>query len=145
RGITGRLTSQQMGHEVRTASSRMLSAAAFGEIIILIVYLPILALAGVEGKMFKPMAQTVIFAILVAFVLSLTYVPVMASVFLGKNLYNTQAIADRMMDFNYERFVPMSTDLLSREYLVIIVFGAVSTTSDVSNVSFCGDVPPSLH
>ncbi|MEJ7667121.1 MAG: efflux RND transporter permease subunit [Hymenobacter sp.] len=51
----------------------------FGEIIILIVYLPILALAGIEGKMFRPMAQTVSFAILGALILCLTYVPMMSA------------------------------------------------------------------
>ena len=57
----------------------MMGFAAFGQIIILIVYLPILALVGIEGKMFKPMAQTVAFAILGAFLLSLTYVPMMSA------------------------------------------------------------------
>ena len=59
-----RLTRKQMDAEVYTAASKIRSSAAFGEIIILIVYLPLLALIGIEGKMFKPMAQTVAFAIL---------------------------------------------------------------------------------
>ena len=68
----GKLTTQEMNDEVYQASSKIRSSAAFGEIIILIVYLPILALVGIEGKMFGPMAQTVSFAILGAFILSLT-------------------------------------------------------------------------
>ncbi|MFZ1560749.1 MAG: efflux RND transporter permease subunit, partial [Saprospiraceae bacterium] len=59
----GKLTAAQMDTEVYGAASKIRSSAAFGEIIILIVYLPILALVGIEGKMFKPMAQTVSFAI----------------------------------------------------------------------------------
>jgi cobalt-zinc-cadmium resistance protein CzcA len=74
----------KMDNEVYQASAKIRGSAAFGEIIILIVYLPILALVGIEGKMFKPMAQTVSFAILGAFILSLTYVPMMAALFLSK-------------------------------------------------------------
>lgn len=66
-------------NEVTTAATNIRKSAAFGEIIILIVYLPILTLSGIEGKMFKPMAQTVSFAILGAMILSFTYIPMMAS------------------------------------------------------------------
>ncbi|MBK8568361.1 MAG: efflux RND transporter permease subunit [Saprospiraceae bacterium] len=68
----GKLTKSQMDDEVYHAASKIRRECVFGEIIILIVYLPILALVGIEGKMFKPMAQTVSFAILGAFILSLT-------------------------------------------------------------------------
>ena len=57
----------------------MMNSAAFGQIIILIVYFPILTLIGIEGKMFKPMAQTVTFAIIGALILSLTYIPMMSA------------------------------------------------------------------
>src|SRR5690349_8734572 len=80
RTITQRLTQQEMDNEIYESASKIRTSAAFGEFIILIVYLPILALVGVEGKMFRPMAQTVAFAILGAFILSLTYVPMMAAV-----------------------------------------------------------------
>src|SRR3990167_9876816 len=73
------LSREQMDKEVYAAASKIRTSAAFGEIIIMIVYLPILALAGIEGKMFIPMAQTVAFAILGAFILSLTYVPMMSA------------------------------------------------------------------
>jgi cobalt-zinc-cadmium resistance protein CzcA len=61
---SAKLTQNQMDNEVYESASKIRNSAAFGEIIILIVYLPILALVGIEGKMFKPMAQTVSFAIL---------------------------------------------------------------------------------
>ena len=77
--------SAQMNEETYTAASKIRSSAAFGEIIILIVYLPLLALVGIEGKMFRPMAQTVAFAILGAFILSLTYVPMMSALALSRN------------------------------------------------------------
>ena len=79
-----RLNQQQMDEEVFQASSKIRTAAAFGEIIILIVYLPILALVGIEGKMFRPMGQVVSFAILGAFILSLTWIPMISSIFLSK-------------------------------------------------------------
>ena len=78
------LSASEMDDEVYYASSKIRSSAAFGEIIILIVYLPLLALGGIEGKMFRPMAQTVAFAILGAFLLSLTYVPMMAALALSR-------------------------------------------------------------
>src|SRR5690606_879974 len=62
-------------HEVYYASREMIRPCVYGQIIIMTVYLPILALSGVEGKMFHPMAMTVILALLGAFVLSLTFVP----------------------------------------------------------------------
>lgn len=68
------------------------SATAFGEIIIAIVYVPILTLQGVEGKMFQPMALTVLFALLGAFVLSLTFVPAMASLVLPSAGIDRQSV-----------------------------------------------------
>ncbi|MET0465865.1 MAG: efflux RND transporter permease subunit, partial [Chitinophagaceae bacterium] len=76
----------------------MMNSAVFGQIIILIVYLPILSLTGIEGKMFKPMAQTVSFALIGAFVLSLTYVPMMTSLFLSKKVSHKETVADKMMN-----------------------------------------------
>ena len=70
-----RLTQKEMDDEVFFSASRIRNSAAFGEIIIMIVYLPLLTLSGIEGKMFKPMALTIFFAIMGAFILSLTYVP----------------------------------------------------------------------
>ena len=65
--------------------------------IILIVYLPIFTLQGIEGKMFKPMAQTVAFALLGAFVLSLTYIPMMSALFLSKKIKHKPNISDKLM------------------------------------------------
>ncbi|GAB3568456.1 CusA/CzcA family heavy metal efflux RND transporter [Spirosoma luteolum] len=91
------LTQQQMDDEVFGAASRIRSSAAFGEIIILIVYLPILALSGIEGKMFRPMALTVAFAILGAFILSLTYVPMISALLLSKNVVHKETFSDKIM------------------------------------------------
>ena len=91
------LTQSEMDSEVFKSASKIRNSAAFGEIIILIVYLPILALVGTEGKMFRPMAMTVGFAITGAFILSLTYVPMISALFLSKNTEHKPNFSDRMM------------------------------------------------
>lgn len=91
------LSQQDMDKEVKSASSKMMNSAVFGQIIILIVYLPIFSLQGIEGKMFKPMAQTVAFALLGAFILSLTYIPMVSSIFLSRKLKVKKNFSDRVM------------------------------------------------
>lgn len=93
----GEISIDEMDGEVNHAAGKMMSAAVFGQIIILIVYLPILTLEGIEGKMFKPMAETVAFAIIGAFILSVTYVPMMASVMLSRRIGGKPSLADRAM------------------------------------------------
>ena len=73
------LTHEERLEVTRAASHEVRRATAFGETIIIMVYVPILALAGVEGKLFHPMALTVIFALTAAFILSLTFVPAMVA------------------------------------------------------------------
>ena len=87
----------QMDTAVEQSAGRMMGAAVFGQIIILIVYIPILSLTGIEGKMFKPMAQTVTFALIGAFILSLTYVPMMTSLVLSKKLNHKDTFSDKMI------------------------------------------------
>ena len=92
-----RLSQSQMDEEVQKAATKMMNSAVFGQVIILIVYLPILSLRGIEGKMFAPMAQTVGFALIGALLLSLTYVPVMSALFLSKTLSHKATLSDKMM------------------------------------------------
>ncbi|QRR00578.1 CusA/CzcA family heavy metal efflux RND transporter [Dyadobacter sandarakinus] len=92
-----KISQGKMNKEVIHSASRMMNAAVFGQIIILIVYLPILSLSGIEGKMFKPMAQTVAFAILGAFILSLTYVPMISSLVISRKVVHKPNISDRIM------------------------------------------------
>ncbi|MEJ8804289.1 CusA/CzcA family heavy metal efflux RND transporter [Pontibacter sp. H249] len=94
---TNRIDQAQMDDTVKQSASRMMNSAIFGQIIILIVYLPILTLQGIEGKMFRPMAQTVSFALIGAAILSLTYVPMMSALFLSKKISHKPTISDRMM------------------------------------------------
>jgi cobalt-zinc-cadmium resistance protein CzcA len=67
-------------HEVTLASKEMIQPSVFGQAIIITVYIPLLTLSGVEGKMFEPMAMTVIFALIAAFILSLTFVPAVIAI-----------------------------------------------------------------
>src|SRR5207245_10663756 len=71
---------------IRDAAIEVRQPTLFGELIIMIVYLPILTLEGVEGKFFRPMALTVIFALIGSLVLSLTVMPVLASLVLPKRV-----------------------------------------------------------
>jgi len=107
-GFAGqKLTSQQMDDEVIKSSQKIRTSAAFGEIIILMVYIPILALVGIEGKMFKPMAQTVMLAIGGALILSLTYVPMMVALFLKKDISNKVTLADHIINFFQKLYSPV--------------------------------------
>ncbi|WP_025142678.1 CusA/CzcA family heavy metal efflux RND transporter [Pedobacter jeongneungensis] len=115
----GRLSQQEMDAEIFESASKIRNSAAFGEIIILIVYLPILALVGIEGKMFRPMAQTVAFAILGAFILSLTYVPMMSALFLNKTISTRRNVSDRIMAFFQRIYTPM-LNFAIRARLVVV-------------------------
>ena len=95
--LNKRLSGEQMDELIGQEAGRVYGKAAFGVLIILVVFLPILALVGIEGKMFRPMAQTVSFALLGALVLSLTYVPVIASIFLSKTVQKPWKVSERIM------------------------------------------------
>jgi cobalt-zinc-cadmium resistance protein CzcA len=145
RKITSRLTQNEMDAEVYESASKIRTSAAFGEIIILIVYLPILALVGVEGKMFKPMAQTVSFAILGAFILSVTYVPMMSALFLSKNPVHKRNFSDRMMDFFHRQFVPVMKGALRHKLAVVLSSVALLVISLVLFLRMGGEFLPTLE
>ena len=113
------LTQQEMDNEVFVSASKIRSSAAFGEIIILIVYIPILSLVGIEGKMFSPMALTVGFAILGALILSLTYIPMMCALFLSKKALSKETLSDRMMKWLQKIYQPMLERAIKIKYWVI--------------------------
>ncbi|MEO8475244.1 MAG: efflux RND transporter permease subunit, partial [Chryseolinea sp.] len=118
-GFSTKLSQSQMDNEVKTSADKMMNSAAFGQIIILIVYLPILSLVGIEGKMFKPMAQTVIFAILGAFLLSLTYVPMISALFLSKEVSTKQTISEKVLDKIHKRYEPLLRWSLMHKMVVV--------------------------
>src|SRR5574344_1054583 len=94
--LAGRtLTAEEMCDEVEKGAAQVVKRSTFAVLIILIVFFPILTLTGIEGKYFTPMAQTLVFCIVGALILSLTYVPMMASVFLKRNISLKPTFADR--------------------------------------------------
>ncbi|HNW50039.1 MAG TPA: CusA/CzcA family heavy metal efflux RND transporter [Prolixibacteraceae bacterium] len=115
-----RLTQEQMDENVLDSAKRMMSSATFGQIIILIVYLPIMALVGIEGKMFRPMAQVVVFALIGAAILSLTYVPMASSIFLSKNTQHKRNFSDKLIDWFHKIFNPIIGFALRKKILVTV-------------------------
>ena len=96
RRLSGRtLTAEELCHEVEEGASKVVKSSTFAVLIILIVFFPILTLTGIEGKYFTPMAQTLAFCIIGALLLSLTNVPMMASLFLKRHIVVGNTFADR--------------------------------------------------
>lgn len=143
--ITGKLSQQQMDEAVEGSAKKMMSSAAFGQIIILIVYLPILSLQGVEGKMFRPMAETVGFAILGALLLSLTYIPMMSALFLSKNTSHKRNLSDKMMDFFQRLYAPLLQGAIKIKYVVVGMAVALLILSVIIFKNMGGEFIPTLE
>jgi len=127
--VINNITQVQMDEQVESSAGKMMNSAVFGQIIILIVYLPILSLVGIEGKMFKPMAQTVSFALIGAFILSLTYVPMMTSLFLSKKMTHKENFSDKMMKWIQGWYEPVLKKALAFPKIittVVVVFFLVA-------------------
>ncbi|MGV3696999.1 CusA/CzcA family heavy metal efflux RND transporter [Flavobacterium sp.] len=140
----GKISQKEMDKEVYGASSKIRSSAAFGEIIILIVYLPILALTGIEGKMFGPMAQTVSFAILGAFILSLTYVPMMSALALSKQTGHKRNISDKIMDKLHSWYNPLLERALRAKKVILGVAVAMFVAALFVFSTLGGEFIPTL-
>lgn len=140
-----KLSQTQMDETVFGSSKKMMNSAAFGQIIILIVYLPILSLVGIEGKMFGPMAQTVSFAILGAFVLSLTYIPMISSVFLTKKVNHNENISDRMMAMFQKVYSPLLQKAIKVKKMVLGTALLIFTFSVVLFSRMGGEFIPTLN
>lgn len=88
-------------------ASKMMKSAIFGQIIILIVFIPILSLSGVEGKMFRPMALSFSFAIIGAMILGMTWLPVASSIFLKPEKKKKRNLSDRIMKIAHNSYFPV--------------------------------------
>ncbi len=143
-GSAARLSQDEMNTTTYAATSRIRQSAAFGEIIILIVYLPLLALVGTEGKMFRPMAQTVAFAILGAFILSLTYVPMMSALALRRETTHKPNFSDRMMAWLGARYRPLLDAALGHRAVVLAVSGALLVGAWLGFRALGGEFIPQL-
>ncbi len=139
------LTQPQMDEEVHFSASRIRQSAAFGEIMIMIVYVPLMTLVGIEGKMFRPMALTVFFAILGAFILSLTYVPMASSLLLSRKVHNHRSFSDRMIEKLQSWYRPVLDWVLARHKDVITAAVALFCVSLAGFKFLGGEFIPSLE
>ncbi len=110
------LTRSERFHEVFAAAREARRPLLFGQLIIMIVYLPIFALTGVEGKMFHPMAFTVVLALLAAMVLSMTFVPAAVALFIGRKVAEKE---NRLMEWAKHRYQPMLEASLANTPVVL--------------------------
>ena len=140
-----RLTRSQMDEEVHFSASRIRQSAAFGEIIIMIVYIPLMTLVGIEGKMFRPMALTVFFAILGAFILSLTYVPMASSLFLSRSVHTRKTLSDKIIEKLQSWYRPVLAYALRQSKNVITAAVALLCVSAVAFKFLGGEFIPSLE
>ena len=124
------ITKETKDEVTAKASKKMMNAAFFGQLIILIVFLPILALEGVEGKMFRPMALTFIFAMIGAMILCLTYVPMISALFLklpkrslsgaeGSGVKVKKSYGDQFVSWVERKYQPLLNKSLRKGKLII--------------------------
>lgn len=140
-----RLSQKRMDEEVTHAASGIYHSAAFGVLIILVVFIPILTLSGIEGKNFRPMAQTFSFVILGAFLLSMTYVPMMASLFLKKKIINRRTFSDKIIRFLKYSYYPVLKFSLRYKKLILATTAMIFLLSLASFPFLGGEFVPTLE
>ena len=138
-------TQNEMDETVLETSVRMRNVAVFGELIILIVYIPIFTLRGIEGKMFLPMAQTIAFALFGAFVLSITYVPMMTALFLNKNITHKKSFSDKMMGRLENIYQRILNKALAIPKILVAVTLALFAAAVITLSFMGGEFMPSLE
>jgi len=114
------LSQSEMDGVVKESAAKIYRSAAFGVLIILVVFLPILTLEGTEGKTFRPMAQTVSFAIIGSLILSLTYVPVAASLFLKKKISQENKLSKTIIEVLKQMYLPVLNLALKRPWATVL-------------------------
>ncbi len=139
------LSQQEMNKQVTGSATKMVNSAVFGQIIILIVYLPIFSLQGIEGKMFVPMAQTVTFALMGAFILSLTYIPMMSALVLSKKINNKPTWSDRMMQRLERLHRRMLVKALRAKTVILIIVAVLFVFATALLSRMGGEFIPSLE
>ena len=139
------ISQQEMDKTVLKTAIKIRNVSVFGELIILIVYIPIFTLRGIEGKMFLPMAQTIAFALFGAFILSLTYVPMMTALFLSKNTAPKRTFSDRMMEKIENVYQPLLNKALEIPRTIIGVILGLFVLALVTLSFMGGEFMPSLE
>ena len=126
------------------SASKMMNSAIFGQLIILIVFIPILSLSGVEGKMFRPMAMTFSFALIGAMILCFTYVPVAASLFLKPEEASKRNISVRIMTFLNRFYEPSIRWALGAKKLVLSIAILILAVTVYIFTTMGGEFVPTL-
>lgn len=143
--LVNKINQSKMDELVNLSAGKMMNSAVFGQIIILVVYLPIFTLQGIEGKMFKPMAQTVAFALAGAFILSLTYIPMMSALFLSKKLSHKKNLSDRLMEKVEAAYQSALTKVISIPKVIITAVLLLFTGAIITLLSLGGEFIPALE
>ncbi|MBC7945019.1 MAG: CusA/CzcA family heavy metal efflux RND transporter [Burkholderiales bacterium] len=136
------LTRRERFHEVFVASKEARRPLLFGQLIIMIVYLPIFALSGVEGKMFHPMAFTVVTALLGAMILSITFVPAAVALFIGKKVSEKENILMRAAKRAYE---PLLAAAIRDKPVVLVLALVIVILSGLLTARMGSEFIPSLN
>lgn len=140
-----KISPQEMDGQVEQSAGKMMNSAVFGQIIILIVYLPIFTLQGIEGKMFKPMAQTVAFALLGAFILSLTYIPMMSALFLSRKIKHKANFSDRMMSRLENAYHKTLSKVIAFPKMVLLTVFSLFVLAVITLTFLGGEFIPALE
>lgn len=136
------LTRRERFHEVFAASQEARRPLLYGQLIIMIVYLPIFALTGVEGKMFHPMAFTVVVALLGAMILSITFIPAAVALFIGRRVAEKE---NRLMGWARRAYAPL-LDRAMAARPVVIAFAVVAVAlSGLMAARMGSEFVPSLN
>ena len=126
------------------SASKMMNSAVFGQLIILIVFIPILSLSGIEGKMFKPMAMTFSFALVGAMIFCFTYVPVVSSLFLKPTIENPNSISSKLIRKLNSWYLPFITWALVNTKKVLYGAAGLLIMAIVLFVTMGGEFIPTL-
>ena len=135
------LTRNERFHEVFSAAKESRRALMFGQLIIMVVYLPIFALTGVEGKMFHPMAFTVVIALLGAMILSVTFIPAAVALFIGSKVSETES---RLMLWAKRGYAPTFDWVMDRKPLVLTAAAACVLLSGLLVTRMGSEFVPNL-
>lgn len=136
------LTRTERFHEVFAASQEARRPLIFGQLIIMIVYLPIFALTGVEGKMFHPMAFTVVIALLGAMILSVTFIPAAVALFIGERVSEKE---NALMRFAKTRYAPLLDRAMANKPVVLTFAGIMIALSVLIGSRMGSEFIPNLN
>src|SRR5215217_7051637 len=141
RRLAGDRTGRSQRAIIRDAAVEVRKPTLFGELIIMIVYLPVLTLEGIEGKLFRPMALTVVFALAGSMVLSLTLMPVLASLGLPRRVEDKPTLVDRLA---HRLFEPLLRLALRFPWATLAVVGSITVGTTLLGLGLGSEFVPRL-